>query len=208
MYQVGDTYVDNITNRTYKCTSVITISPTLMRPNQSKTTTWKHVYTVSGESGEPAKTIILEDEDGNRVIAVLVDEEVDFTATANDIREGKVAATDDGVTIGKKFIPSYETIQGVKLIPSGRAMTITGLVTHDNYDYTKLQAIICQYNTNTANSMSSEMVVINDNVYEVQSVDSISVITKNHDNKTIDLGVTNNFGKLCVIRYITYKEVD
>lgn len=208
MHQVGDTYVDNITNRTYKCTSVITISPTLMRPNQSKTTTWKHVYTVGGENGEPAKTIVLEDEEGNRVIAVLVDEEVDFTATADDIREGKVAATDDGVTIGKKFIPSYETVQGVKAIATGEPLIINNLITDNSYDYTKFQGIVCLFNKNTAGSVGSEMVVINDCIYNVQSTESLAVVNKNHDNKTIDLGVTNNFGKPCIIRYITYKEVE
>ena len=208
MYKVGDTYYDVEEKKAYKCMSVINISPTLTKPNPVKTGTWECLVSTTGESSEPAKTIVLEDEEGNKLVAVLVDEEVDFTATADDIREGKVAATDDGVTIGEKFIPSYQTSYGVKAVPAGRSFNITNLIKNDNYDYTKFQGIICRFNKNTAKSVGSEIVVIDDNVYKVQSTDSISVVTKNHDNKSIDLGITNEFGTPCVFRYITYKEVD
>lgn len=45
-------------------------------------------------------TFILVDEQGNELAAVLTEEKVDLTATANDIRSGQTAVTDDGVTIG------------------------------------------------------------------------------------------------------------
>lgn len=46
------------------------------------------------------KTFILEDENGNEITGIVVDQETVFTATAADIMKGKVAGTDDGVVIG------------------------------------------------------------------------------------------------------------
>ena len=43
---------------------------------------------------------ILVDDHGNELSAVMTEEIVDLTATANDIRTGKTAVTDDGVTVG------------------------------------------------------------------------------------------------------------
>lgn len=46
------------------------------------------------------KTFILEDENGNELTGIVVDQEVVFTATLADIVKGKVAGTDDGVVVG------------------------------------------------------------------------------------------------------------
>jgi len=46
------------------------------------------------------KTFILEDENGNELTGIVVDQEVVFTATAADIVKGKVAGTEDGVVVG------------------------------------------------------------------------------------------------------------
>jgi hypothetical protein len=46
------------------------------------------------------KTFILEDENGNEVTGIVVDQEVIFTATAADIVAGKTAGTEDGVVVG------------------------------------------------------------------------------------------------------------
>jgi hypothetical protein len=46
------------------------------------------------------KTFILVDENGNEITGVVVDKETVFTATDNDVREGKVYASDDGVSVG------------------------------------------------------------------------------------------------------------
>mgnify|MGYP003430264350 FL=1 len=46
------------------------------------------------------KTFIIEDENGNEVTGIVVDQETVFTATAADIVKGKVAGTDDGVVVG------------------------------------------------------------------------------------------------------------
>jgi hypothetical protein len=46
------------------------------------------------------KTFILEDENGNSITGIVVDQETVFTATAADIVKGKIAGTDDGIVVG------------------------------------------------------------------------------------------------------------
>ncbi len=46
------------------------------------------------------KTFVLVDENNNELTGVVVDEETIFTATAEDIKFGKIAATDSGVVTG------------------------------------------------------------------------------------------------------------
>lgn len=162
------------------------------------------LYTMSDESN----TFILEDVDGNEVYAVLVDEEQIFDATPNDIRLGKLAVTDEGVTVGEKVIPSYNTLVGTRLIPNGSKFSIpNGDLNVDFYDYTKLQTMICKFNQSIANSVSTEKVTIDDSVYDVQSVEPISTIVKNHETKSMDFGISNDLGVPCIIRYFTYKEI-
>lgn len=54
---------------------------------------------VGGSSGF-GKTFILEDENGTQLTGIVVDELTVFTATADDIKLGKVAGTDSGVVTG------------------------------------------------------------------------------------------------------------
>ena len=157
----------------------------------------------SGGSSDDTQMYVLVDEDGNEYPAVLVDEEMVFDATANDIREGKIAATDDGVTVGTKDITSYHTLEGFKLIPAGSEFKLTEI---KNCEYTELQAIICAYGTNLTSSVSAEKVSIESKVYEVGSNVAISDVTVDVANSTINFGITNEKDKPCVIRYFTYKE--
>lgn len=152
------------------------------------------------------KSFILETEDGKEIPAVLTSQEVVFDATKNDIRIGKTAATGDGVTVGEKVIPSYHTNEGYKVIRPGSKFTIP-LRSMKLYEYTKLQAIICPYNQSLSESVSAEKVAINDNVYEVNSDVSISVIYTDDSNQSIDLGITNNTDKPYILRFFTYKEI-
>lgn len=61
----------------------------------------RHSGTGGGIIEIAPDTIILIDEDGNEVAAHLTDSEVELTATANDIRLGTTAITNDGVTHGR-----------------------------------------------------------------------------------------------------------
>jgi hypothetical protein len=149
-------------------------------------------------------TYLLVTEDGQEIPAVLVDEETVFTATANDIRIGTVAATSAGVTEGTKFIPTYITQEGRARIAPGKPLAIN--MFSDMCEYTKLQAIVCAYNTSITNSVAAEMVVVNDSLYDVHSIIEKASVTVDTEKQTINLGVTNDSNDYLVIRYFTYKE--
>lgn len=151
---------------------------------------------------DDTQTYILVDEEGNELPAVVVNEETVFDATANDIRIGKVAVTNDGVTTGTKEIPAYHTTQGWAVVPNGGELSFRSR----QFDYTKLQAIVCTFNTSESSSVSSEKVVINDNLYNVNSIESISSVSKDENNQCVDFGSINDIGEHCIIRYFMYRE--
>ncbi len=156
-----------------------------------------------GAFGFP-KTYILTDENGNEIIGTYVESETIFTATDNDVREGMVYASDKGVSTGNKVIPAYHTLEGTKLITAGSNF----ILRINGWDYTKLQCLICKYNSSISNSVATDKVVINNNVYNVQEAVSISEITKDEVNQLINLGISNTSDTPYVIRYFTYKEID
>lgn len=150
-----------------------------------------------------AATFILVDEDGNEYPATYVASDTIFTATENDIRAGKVAANADGVVTGTKEIPPYYAWQGYRLVPANRPIAIA----IPEYDYTKLQTIICTFNTSVSNSVAAEKVSIENRVYDVRSSDAISEVTKDDTTKSVDFGILNTGDKPCLIRYFLYKEI-
>lgn len=151
------------------------------------------------------KTCVLEDNNGNHVTGVVVDKEVLFTATDNDVREGFVYASNDGVSTGTKDIPAYHTTEGSTYVEVGGDFSIL-LPTDNRHEYTKLQVIICLYNKSMSESVSAEKVCINDKVYATGSTVVLSTVTVDSDNKMVNLGITNNGDTPCVMRYFTYKE--
>lgn len=50
--------------------------------------------------GAPLKTVIIVDENNNEYVGVVTGSEVIFTATDSDVLEGKVYASDHGVSTG------------------------------------------------------------------------------------------------------------
>lgn len=160
-----------------------------------------------GASMLTPKSLILEDENGNSFVGVTVGEEAIFTADPKtDIREGTIAATDQGVVTGEAIIPNYETSTGTKIIRANSQFQMT-LTKHDTYDYTQLQCIICLYNSSMSNSVAAEWVVIGDNVYGVNSTTAIATTSKDSENKSINFNFTNTSDNIYVIRYFTYKEL-
>lgn len=152
------------------------------------------------------KTYVLVDEAGNEVVATMFDETKIFDATENDVREGKVFATEAGVKTGTKVIPSYHTSEGYRFIPAGTDIIIS-LPILDCYDFTKLQAMICPYTSSISASVCVEKVVIESGVYPVQSVTAVATVTKDAKNKSINIGIKNDSDVLYLIRYFTYKEI-
>lgn len=148
-------------------------------------------------------TYILVDEDGNEVPAVYVDSEQVFTATANDIRIGTIAASDAGIIEGEKEIPAYYVSEGVRVITSGSPFRITIA----DFDFKKLQALVCPFNTSLSNSVSTEKVAIDNSVYNVLSTEIVSTIIKDTANSYADFGISNDTETRYLIRYFMYKEV-
>ena len=161
-------------------------------------------HSGSGWGEDDTQAYILVDEDGNEYPAVLVSEETVFDATANDIREGKTAATEDGVTVGTKEIPAYITTEGTKIVTAGGQMSIR--LGDGKHAYTKLLAVICDYNTNLSDSVAVSKSCINGNIYPVSSTDVLSTVTADDTTQSIDFGIKNDSESLVIIRYITYKE--
>lgn len=165
---------------------------------------------MSGLYGTPViapaaiKTVILEDGDGNSLTAVVTGEETVFTATDNDVREGKTYASDCGVSTGTKDIPLYHTTTGVRVIPANAEFKIA-IPKNNRYDYSELQAMTMPYKARMDQSVLVDRVVINDNVYNIGSSEIVSTVTKNISDKSIDFGITN--GDIpSIIRFFSYKE--
>lgn len=159
-----------------------------------------------GSYSQIGKTFTLVDESGNEVTGVVVDQETVFTATDNDVREGLVYASDSGVSTGTKDIPAYYTCEGKKLIPVGSNLEFV-LDLADMYDYTRLQCIVCLFDTSLSKSVCAEKVVIDDSVYNVNTTDAISTVIKNSNNKSINFGIVNTGSVPYVLRFFTYREV-
>ena len=161
-----------------------------------------------GSYSQIGKTFILVDEDGNEITGVCVDNPVVFTANASeDIRAGKVAATDAGVVTGSVIIPNYETSRGNTFITPGSNFAISSLKAGNKYDYRFLQCIVTLFESSVNNSVLVEYVVIGDAIYTINTNSAIATLTKNHDTKSIDFNIINNSENTYIIRYVTYKEV-
>ena len=154
--------------------------------------------------GAPLKTMTLVDENGLELLGIVVDKEVIFDADpVTDIREGKTVANDMGVVVGEKQIPSYNTREGVRVVSAGSQFVLP----NDYYDYTKLQAIFCPFNTTITDSVAAEKVAIENNVYNVQSIEPYATIIKDEENTRIDFGFVNTSDNSYVIRFFMYKEI-
>ena len=147
---------------------------------------------------------LLVDDEGNEIPAVFVENETMFTAEANDIRLGKVAASQNGVVEGTKDIPAYYAEQGLVTVKAGKPIDIP--LFSDMCHYTKLQVIVCAYNTTTKDSVAAEKVVIEDKVYNTGSVTVLSSVTVDSNAQTIKLGLTNDSDNALVVRYMNIKE--
>lgn len=148
---------------------------------------------------------ILVDDSGTEIQAVLVDEDVELTATAkSDIRLGTTAITNEGIVEGEKFIPAYHTTEGFQLIPSGSVLKIP--MQGNKCEYTKLQVIVCSFNTTLSDSVAAELVGIEGKMYSVQSTEEMSSVSSDSDNNEINLGLINDMAKPCLLRYFTYRE--
>lgn len=153
-----------------------------------------------GSYSQMGKTFILQDENGNEITGVIVDQETIFTAGDNDVREGSVYASDGGVSTGTKKIPSYHTEFGNRVIMAGNEITIKT----SEYNYSNLLVTIMTYNTSMSQSTSSTYISINNGMYAVGSSEKVSDITIDEVNEQINLGLT--VLEKSVVRYLVTRE--
>ena len=159
-----------------------------------------------GSYSQIGKTFIFVDENGNELTGVCVDNPVIFTAGDNDVREGMIYASNDGISVGTKDIPAYRTSAGMEFILPQCSFSIP-LAQSNRYDYTVLQCMIALVDLgNVDNSVNTSMIVLNNGVFEVNSTTKIADVTKNNKTLSIDLNITNNSENYYVIHYFTYKE--
>lgn len=158
------------------------------------------VGNMAGCYSPMGKTFIITDENGNELTGVITDQEQIFTATDNDVREGFVYASDSGVSIGSKVIPSYHTSYGCKIVLANKEVTISA----PEYDYSDLSVIISTYDTSMAQSVLSTYVSINGAMYMAGSNVKVSDITVDRENEKINLGIA--LSQKSVIRYLVTRE--
>ena len=153
-----------------------------------------------------SKTFMLKVNGSDKEIAaVVVDEEKVFDATENDVRKGMTFASNSGVKVGTKDIPAYRTKQGVVGIKPNESFSIL-LKDYTQYDYTKLQCLISKFNTSIDDSVSVDRVVIEDNVYTVNSTEVLSTVTKDATTGSIKLNIINDTNNNYLLRYFTFRE--
>ncbi len=154
---------------------------------------------VGGGSGL-GKTFIFEDEAGNTFTGVAVDNEVVFTATDNDVREGLTYVSGNGVSTGTKIIPTYYASHGEKIVMSNKEASIY----MPKYDYDSLIVTISTYNTSMSKSTVSTYVSIDNGMYTVGSNNKLSDITTDKETQQIKLGIT--VSEKSVLRYFVVTE--
>lgn len=154
-----------------------------------------------------AKTFMLEVNGGKtEIAATVVGEETVFDATENDVRKGMTFASSNGVKIGQKNIPAYETRMSYFIVKPNESCSIP-LSDEDRYAYTKFQCIIVVHSSDYSSNVTTKYISMNDGLFSVETSSKVSNITKNSKTKSIDLNMTNNSSDVYEIIYFTYKEV-
>jgi hypothetical protein len=153
-----------------------------------------------GSYSQIGKTFIITDADGNELTGVVVDQETVFDATDNDVREGKVYASDSGVSTGTKEIPVYYSNYGYKLVPANKEATIY----IPRYNYENLLVTISTYDTNWDQSLNVTYISIDNGMYAVGSTTKLADITTDEEDQQIKLGITVN--EKSALRYFVITE--
>ena len=159
---------------------------------------------VGGGGSGIGKTLIFEDETGNQFTGVITENVQVFDATPADVKIGKRFVSDSGIKTGEDT-KNYRVRFSSYLIFPNENFSIP-IEKYDGYDYTKFQAIITTFNTTVSDSTSAIKIVMNDAVYNMNSNDKLSDITKNSDTKSVDLNIINDTDITYIVHYSTYKE--
>lgn len=157
---------------------------------------------ATGGFGIP-KMVEIVDGNGNTLVGTVTDSAVVFDATREDVKVGKMFASNDGVQEGIDT-RTYRTTRASRAILPGESFSIP-LEDNDMYNYTKFQAMIANFNTTIADSISVSKISFNNSVYNVSSTIKLSDVTKSVSTKSINLNITNDTSNVYIIHYALYK---
>ena len=136
----------------------------------------------------------MEFEDGTVLEGVVADDRPVVDATAQDIRYGKTAITEYGVTEGE--YKAQRAISSFISINSGDACVIP--FDDDTYDYDAFQCVITASGVIKYASINNKIISVNGT--------EISTITKDVNEQSINLNFTNDSEDTYEILYTTYRD--
>ena len=154
---------------------------------------------VGGSSGL-GKTLMFVDEAGNEFVGVVTDSEMILTASDNDVREGAVYVSDNGLSVGTKNIPVYYARYGSKFVLANNKATLSV----PEYDYDSIMITISTYNSSLSESVTSTYLSVYDSMYIAGNNIKVSDIIVDKENEEISLGIT--VSEKSVLRYFVIKE--
>ena len=154
---------------------------------------------ATGGFGMPRSFVIV-DENGNEFTAVTTEEVTVFDATPMDVRVDKIFASENGVQVGMKIIPSYHTTYGYRFALPGAEVKISV----PEFNFSNLFITITTYNNSINESLSTTYIAIDGGMYAVGESTKISDITVDAVNEQINLGMT--VAEKSVVRYLITKE--
>ena len=157
---------------------------------------------VVGGGTAPLKTLIIDDGSGNEIVGIVTESIQVFDATPADVRINKTFVSDNGIETGENTI-TYRTEQGFQLVRPNKDF-ILPLSEYNKYNYTELQCMIAPFNTTVEDSVAVDKVVLKNSVFAVNSIEQLSVVTKDNNSKSINLNITNTSEKIYCIYYFTY----
>lgn len=158
---------------------------------------------ATGGFGIP-KMVEIIDGNGNTLVGTVTDSAVVFDATREDVKVGKMFASNDGVQEGIDT-KTYRTTVGSEIIKPGENISIP-LSQYDQYNYTKFQGVIVIHNSDYSTNVNVVGITIDDYVFSSSTSNKLSTITKNSVTKSIDFNVKNDTQNVYEVFYSTYHE--
>lgn len=155
---------------------------------------------ATGGFGIP-KMVEIVDGNGNTLVGTVTDSAVVFDATREDVKVGKMFASNDGVQEGIDT-KIYRTTVGSEIIKPGENISIP-LSQYDKYNYTKFQGVIVIHNSDYSTNVNVVGITIDDYVFSSSTSNKLSTITKNSVTKSIDFNVKNDTQNVYEVFYST-----
>lgn len=154
-----------------------------------------------GGSSAYDKTYIVDD-NGVQALAVVVDEEADYelSATAKDVKVGKVFIGANGLDVGTNDAPCCRFTNGVHEVYPGVEFMLC-FKEANQWDYSTVHAVITNKNT----PFKVERLIVHDNVYDSNGTE-IAEVTKDSVNNCIRFNIKNETTEVQLLHFFVCKE--